>query len=155
MPGKGRPITERERAASEDALRWQLIDQPLTSMWRIAGMQILEFGIQKPFINAKGEETTKADGSFHVSCEWGIFGPDFRLTSNHFGEVRTDEFALDFYGRVSNNPLIVLNLNLDLLGNLDILLTDGFRICFVPDDDDGDQWRFLAPETGADVVMDN
>src|SRR5689334_7990693 len=51
-----------------------LIGEALTSMWRILGLQVLEFGTQKPAANRKGEPITRADHLLRVSCSWRVIG---------------------------------------------------------------------------------
>jgi len=59
----------------EQALR-PIIGEPLTAMWRYAGNQKFEFGVQRPCKNRKGEEITRADLGLVVSCHWRMDAPD-------------------------------------------------------------------------------
>ncbi len=64
-----------EKAQIEQTLR-PLVGLPLSDMGRFAGWQRFEFGPQKPFINTKEQEATKADYAIDVSCGWRIVGPE-------------------------------------------------------------------------------
>lgn len=75
---KGRKTTFRLATLSEASRTFQtLVGEPLTDMRRYLGIQMFEFGEQKPFINRKGEEAEIAHNILHAMIPWEIIGPGF------------------------------------------------------------------------------
>jgi hypothetical protein len=117
-------------------------------MWRYAGCQKFEFGEQRPFINRKGEQTSEADWGLVVSSDWRIIGPDgFELSSEHFGEQRTDDHASSFYESLADGPVVV-SIEVENNGELFFQMDRGYslRVMHSPEAEaDEDQWRLMPP----------
>jgi hypothetical protein len=116
----------------------QLIGEPLTGMFRFAGIQAFRFGVPRPGKNYKGEDVLRADRSLHVSCSWRIVGPEgVVVSSEDFGRngVRSDEHAHPFYH---------IRLQMSRGYFLDVQPNEPED---EPDEDStGEQWRFLPKD---------
>ncbi|MES2459420.1 MAG: hypothetical protein V4671_02465 [Armatimonadota bacterium] len=131
-----------------------LIGEPLTDMMRFAGIQVFEFGVQRPRKNRKGEDITRADQRLHVSCSWEIAGADgFVLSREDFGPegVRQDEKAHPFYESLQTDDAPVVEaIEADDAGVLRLQLSQGYMLQIQPDEmeeePDEEQWRFLPKD---------
>ena len=132
----------------EQALR-PLIGNPLSDMTRFGGIQIFEFGVQRPRKNRKGQEITVADQKIHVSsCEWRISGPEGEIVgSKDFTPVRGDERAHPFYQMLGDNPPLVQTVEADKAGGFVLQMIGGYSLTVSVDENikepDIEQWRFL------------
>jgi len=125
-----------------------LIGEPLTYMFRYAGYQKFEFGIQRPAKNRKGEAITVADLGFVVACPWRITGPEGCIVSSaDFGpdRERRDAGASGFYHLVGADPPFVEAVEVDEDGTLRFVLSAGYTIYVEPEiyEPDDEQWRFM------------
>lgn len=127
-----------------------LLGQPMSDMWRAAGMQLIEFGIQRPFINRKGDEVTRADRSIHISCCWSISGPQGEIASAaDFGSDRSrrDEKAYPFYRMLGDPALTIQFIRADDDGGFtmrtrgDYVLTVGPCSDEENEEEDDEYWR--------------
>jgi hypothetical protein len=136
-----------------------LIGEPLSGMFRFAGVQAFEFGVQRPARNRKGQEITHSDMGLHVACSRQVSGPEgFKLSSEDFDpdRGRRDEQAYPFYALLESDPPLVEAIDADENGALRLRLSRGFALEVNPDtiscedelieDEDGEQWRFLPKE---------
>jgi len=142
------------REETETRLR-PLLGRPLSDMWRAAGMQVLEFGEQRPAKNRRGQEITRADRSLHVSCCWLIEGPNGEIvSSDDFGPqgARRDERAHPFYEMLGDPILAVRSIASDEVGGIKLGMSEGFGLTVRPcwdgpfGDDDTEQWRYLPAD---------
>ena len=143
---------------------YPLVGEPLSDMFRFAGIQVLEFGVQRPCKNRKVEDVTRADQSLHVSCHWRIAGPDGTVvTSDDFGQggSRCDEKAYPFYDMLGEAPPAVEAIEADELGNVVMRLANGYMLEIRLDTEteasgsdmdltDDEQWRYLPRDEGED-----
>ncbi len=60
-----------------------LVGHPIVDCWRVANMQIFEFGPRTQIVNRKGEDVEIGEFRLHVQCRWRlvdaekiIFGSD-------------------------------------------------------------------------------
>lgn len=126
-----------------------LVGEPLTDMWRYAGCQKFEFGVQKPAVNRDGEEITKADLGLVVSCDWFVTGPEGSVVSSHdFGPdgARRDAHAHPFYNLLATSPPVVESVAANAEGALCIRMSAGFTLEVGPDadgDPHDEQWRLM------------
>jgi hypothetical protein len=134
-----------------------LLGQPLSDMWRAAGMQIFEIGVQRPCKNRRGQEITRADWSLHVSCCWYIMGPKGDIvSSSDFGPdgSRRDEQAKPFYGMLGDPALTIITLQSDGYGGINLGMSGGYNLAIWPpweneadregQETDEEQWRLLS-----------
>ncbi|GEM_PF-1893870 len=135
----------------------ELVGLPLTDMWRYIGFQRFEFGEQKPHLNRKGEETSSADYVLVARGVWRIVGPDgFELSSDHFGDPRTDEHALPFYESLGEEgPPRVEGIVVRVDGEISIAMSKGYSLTVRPWDEEPPEgaswserevWRYMPPE---------
>ncbi|MGV3724288.1 MAG: hypothetical protein ACO1SX_25620 [Actinomycetota bacterium] len=140
----------------EAALR-PLTGEPLTDMWRYAGCQKFEFGVQRPARNSKGVEITRADYGLVVSCEWRIDGRQGRVVSSEDfgpGENRRDAQAGWFYGLIRTDPPVIGSIRAGADGALSLRMTQGLTLEVIPTaeiEPDDEQWRFMC--RGRDPVV--
>jgi len=133
---------------AEAALR-PLIGEPLTDMWRYAGCQKSEFGVQRPAKNRQGEEITLAELGLVVSCDWRILGPEGCVVSSDdfgHGESRRDTHAHPFYELIHRAPPVVEEIKADDEGGLRIEMSAGYSLEVVPSlgiEPEDEQWRFI------------
>jgi hypothetical protein len=144
------------REEIETALK-PLLGEPVSNMWR-AGFQIFEIGEQRPFKNRKGQDTTRADLSLHVSCDWYITRSGEPIVSSEdFGPgwgVRRDEKAFPFYEALGGPEFIIRSVRADSSGSVVIRMAGGYVLQIITDrrkdelDPDADtaQWRFLPKD---------
>lgn len=130
-----------------------LFGEPLSDMYRFAGIQVFEFGLQKPCKNRKGEDITRADQSLHASCHWRITGPEGDiLSSEDFGPgtERRDEKAQPFYQRLTDDPLLITAIEADEQGSLHLALSGGHALhlqpCKEPEAEYPERWRYLPKD---------
>ncbi len=135
-----------------------LIGEPLSDMYRFAGIQVFEFGVQRPGKNRKGEEITFADRRLHVSCRWCITGPEGNIVSSmDFGPNRSrhDERASPFYEMLESEPPVVEALKADESGAIVLRMSRGYTLEVQPDEGEdtqipvehsNEQWRFLPKD---------
>jgi hypothetical protein len=134
----------------ETALR-PLLGQPLSDMWRYAGYQKFEFGVQRPAKNREGEAVTVADWGLVVACRWAITGPEGLVVSSaNFGPgtARRDEPARPFYRLIHADSPVVEGLEADQDGALRFVLSQGYTLEVRPEADmdaEDEQWRFMPP----------
>lgn len=142
-------LSDSQKSLVQDALA-PLVGLPISDMWRYAGCQKFEFGEQRPHLNRKGDETTWADWGLVVSCAWRIEGPNcFILSSDHFGETRTDDFAHDFYDSLEDAAPVVEGVDVQNDGGFCLTLSKGYALDVQPDadvDPEYDRWRFMPPD---------
>jgi hypothetical protein len=135
----------------------QLIGEPLTGMFRFAGIQAFRFGVLRPGKNYKGEDVMRVDRSLHVSCSWRIMGLEGAVVSSEdFGRngARNDEYAHPFYHLINSHPLLVEAIEADEHGAIRLQLSRGYSLEVQPDepedepdeDSTGEQWRFLPKD---------
>lgn len=128
-----------------------LLGEPLTDMWRYAGFQRFEFGVQRPAEKgAKG--VTHSDWGFVVGCDWQISGPDGVIVSAaDFGnESRTDDRAYPFYKLLADQPPVLQKLEAEANGALRFEFSGDYLLEVTPEDTAGDDepstlehWLFL------------
>jgi len=130
-----------------------LIGEPLSDMFRFAGIQAFEFGVPRPCKNHKGQDITLADQGLHISCHWCISGPEGTIVSSEdFGPDgrRHDEQAHPFYDTLKSNPPVVEVVVVDEAGALRLCLSGGYSLTVLPqelsNDSDEEQWRFLPKD---------
>lgn len=134
-----------------------LLGEPLSDLWRIGDLQIVEFGVQRPFTNHRGKETTSADQRLHISCDcyWSIQGPSGTIVSSEDfdsnGNCR-DTRAYPFYEVLASHPLTVERIVADEIGSACFYLSDGYSLtlqsnrCSSNLEEDKEQWRFLPKD---------
>jgi len=141
-----------EKAQIEQTLR-PLVGLPLSDMGRFAGWQRFEFGPQKPFINTKEQEATKADYAIDVSCGWRIVGPEgIVVGSDDYGpgSERHDEQAKPFFRMLAQSPPVVESVRVDAVGSVHFALTGDYSLDILPmGGSQEDRWIFLPPGAGA------
>ena len=125
-----------------------LIGEPLSGMSRLGGMQMFEFGIQRPRKNRKGQDITLADQRLHVSCHWCITGPEGGIfSSEDFHPVRRDEKAYPFYDMLESDPPAVEAIAADEKGGFTLRMVRGYTLVIWlienTNEPDAEQWRFL------------
>lgn len=138
------------KAEIEAALQ-PLLGEPLTDMWRYAGFQRFEFGVQRP--TRKGTKgMTHSDWGFVVGCDWRISGPDGVIVSAaDFGEERrTDERARPFYRLLADQPPVLQKLEAEVTGALRFEFSGAYLLEVTPEDTSDDDessmtehWIFL------------
>ena len=128
-------------------------------MMRFAGIQVFEFGVQRPRKNRKGEDITRADQRLHVSCSWEITGPNgLVLSHDDFGPIRRDEKAYSFYEILTGDaPPLVEVIEADDDGALRLQMSHGYTLDIRPDEmdeePDEEQWRFLPKDEGQNHLV--
>jgi len=144
----GMRLTGEERRSAKEALS-ALVGLPLSDMFRYAGCQKFEFGEQKPHLNRKGEEMTRADWGLVASCHWRIQGPSgFLLTWEDFTPARRDDHAMAFYGSLKSDPPVVESVEVEEDGGLRIGMTCEYSLALDPsnyDEEYFEDWRFMPP----------
>jgi len=136
-----------------------LIGEPLSDIWRYAGCQKFEFGIQRPTTNHEGEEITLADWGLVVSCDWRVTGPEGHVVSSGdfgFGGSRRDEQAHPFYDRIHADSPVVESVGADDDGKLSIRMSRGYLLQVDPVtgiDPEDEQWRFTPKDEEARHVV--
>jgi hypothetical protein len=134
----------------------------LSGMWRYAGRQVFEFGVQAPHINRKGKEITLGKQSLVVSCDWRLWeGPEMLLTSTDFTPERRDQDGYRFYELLLHQPPRVEAILVQKRGGLQLSLTDGFVLEIVPTADvifhegflEDEQWRYLPEDENASQLV--
>ncbi len=140
------------REEIETALK-PLLGQRISDMWRAAGIQFFEVGIQKPFRNSKGKEVTRADWSLDVSCCWSVTEPEGEIvSSDDFGPdgARTDEKAFPFYDMLGNPRLNITTIRAEDDGGLTVQMAGGYRLevwsCWNDAEPEEELWRLLPPD---------
>jgi hypothetical protein len=129
-----------------------LIGEPLTDMWRYAGCQKFEFGLQRPAKNRSGQEITRSDLGLVVSCHWRISGPAGHVVSSaDFGpkESRRDTLAGPFYQLLEDAPPVVEALEASDDGALCLRMTSGYTVEVLPTagiEPEDEQWRFMPKD---------
>lgn len=131
-----------------------LIGEPLTDMWRYAGCQKFEFGVQRPMNNKRGEDTSMADWGLVVECGWRITGPEGPVvSSDDFSpDGRRDEGAYPFYDQVHTDSPVVEDIAVADDGAFRIRMSRGFTLEVQPAADAGpqdEQWRLMSPDKQA------
>lgn len=144
--GKGQM---KMRVKIETAMN-ELIGQPLTSMWRYAGLQKFEFGVQKPSRNRKGEKVTHADWGLVVTCRWQIDDKDENkiVGSEDFGPqgARRDSGASEFYKRLWSDPPIVQSIEGNVRGDVYFTMSEGYTLDIRVQANLDEQWRLMPPK---------
>jgi hypothetical protein len=136
-----------------------LIGEPLTDMWRYAGCQKFEFGVQRLIQNDDGEEIRRADLGFVVSCAWRIDGPEGCVVSSaDFGPEgsRRDTPAEPFYQLLDEAPPVVEALEVSDEGALLFRMTPGYRLEVLPSaglEPNDEHWRFMPGGPAKDHVV--
>lgn len=127
-----------------------LLGERLSDMWRAAGMQLFEIGVQRPCKNHKGQDITRADMRLHISCCWDIQGPEGKIvSSDDFGpdNTRRDEAAKPFYDMLGDPVLTINAIQADDRGGITLRMSGSHTLCVRPDwandYSDWEQWRFL------------
>lgn len=124
-----------------------LVGKPLSDMWRYAGLQKFEFGVQRPHKNRKGQDVTWADWGLVVACAWRITGrarPVVASADFGPGRSRHDEQALPFYTGLATAPPIVEAIEAAANGSLRISLSHEYLLEVHTDGEtDSEQWRFM------------
>ena len=139
------------KKAVEQALQ-PIVGEPLTDMWRYAGCQKFEFGVQRPAKNDDGEEITLADWGLVVSCDWSVSGPAGRVVSSDDfgpGRRRRDKRAHPFYDSLRTEPPVVECIEADEEGALFIQMGRRILLTVRPDPKIGgidEQWRFMPKD---------
>lgn len=137
------------KAEIEQALH-PLLGEPLSNMWRYAGCQKFEFGVQRPHKNRKGQTVTWADWGLVVTCAWCIRGPEgVIVSSDDFGPGRSrrDEKAYPFYDMLHDDPPIVETIVAGEDGTVHIQMTRGYTLDVRPKGGpDTEEWRFMPPD---------
>lgn len=146
------------RKQIEEALQ-PLIGEPLTDMWRYAGCQKFEFGVQRPMQNTRGEECTRADLGFVVSCDWRINGPEgYIVSSADFGPEgsRRDPPAEPFYDLLGDTPPVVEALEVNDEGALLFRMTSGYTLEVLPSADiepHDEHWRLMPKDREQEHIV--
>lgn len=141
-----------EKAQIEEVLH-SLVGLPLSYMGRFVGWQRFEFGPQKPFINKKGQEATKADYAIHVACGWRIVGLEGIIVGSDDygpGSERHDDQGKPFFRMLAQSSPVVESVSADDVGSVHLALTGGYRLDVLPMGAiQAEQWIFLTPGAGA------
>ncbi len=136
-------------AAQIEQVLHPLVGLSLSDMGRFVGWQRFEFGPQKPFINKKGQEATKADYAIDVVCGWRIISPEGVVVgSDDYGPgmERHDEQGKPFFRMLSQSPPVVESVRADNVGSVHFALTGGYRLDILPMGAiQAEQWIFLTP----------
>jgi len=129
-----------------------LVDLPLSNMSRFVGWQRLEFGPQRPFVNKKGHNVTKADYAIHVACGWRIIGPEGIVVGSEDygpGSERHDKQGKPFFRMLAQTPPAVQGVKADAVGSLRFAMTGGYWLDILPlGAIQAAQWIFLTPGAG-------
>lgn len=127
-----------------------LLGERLSDMWRAAGMQLFEIGVQRPFKNRKGKDVTRADWSLDVSCCWSISGPDGEIvSSDDFGpeQARRDDKAMPFYNLLGDPTLAITALRANDEGGIRIQMAGACVLeiwpCWEDAEPEDEHWRLL------------
>lgn len=127
-----------------------LIGLPLTDMWRYAGHQKFEFGVQRAHKNRRGEEVTWADWGLVVACHWRITSSTgIVVSSKDFGpgKSRRDEAAYPFYEMLEDAPHFVEAIRAADDGAVCFRMTDEYTLEVWPDGEPNEeQWRFMPKD---------
>ena len=138
----------------------------MSDCWRVADMQIFEFGPRHKFVNRKGEQVVASDLRLHVQCRWRIvdaagilFGRDDLLRpvdkSISFVDFDwdKDESVLDvvqrkWFAEHRTAPLHVASATGDIYGGFRIRLQQDVVLEAFPCDCDrgeySEHWRLLG-----------
>ncbi|MCO5297393.1 MAG: hypothetical protein M9921_11090 [Fimbriimonadaceae bacterium] len=141
MGDRWEQIAQREL---QEALRSLLVGLPLSDYWKPI-FHVFEFGEQKPKLNKRGVEITKADVSLNVECSWRIrCGTRYVMGSDDFEFPRSvQRVALprrrtppgdpndairwrvcqQFFREVERASLVVRRVQVSALGDLKISLS--------------------------------
>ena len=141
-----------------------LRNEPLSDMWRYAGRQKFEFGVQRPFRNRKGVVTTRADRGLVVSCDWRLWAyEELILSASDFGPgtARRDGDGEGFYDELGVFPPLVEQIEVLEQGGIRLVLSRGYILEIIPNGGgeyregflEGEQWRFMPKEEAADQVV--
>jgi hypothetical protein len=135
-----------------------LVGLPLSDMWR-AGFQIFEFGVQRPHLNHRGEEVTRADYALHVSCPWRVLSPaGLALGSGDYespGRGPRHHRARAFFEQMDAGLLTVEGVEVDASGGPRLQLGKGYLLEIVPMTSVGarEHWRLLPAGKQPHVVV--
>lgn len=142
-----------------------LIGEPLSACWRVANMQVFEFGPMHEMLNRKGKKVNGSDLRLHVQCRWRIvdgkhilFGCDDLLKPAN-AEIPIDEFDWDkddacldvaqrnWFLEHRDAPLQVVSAMGDNYGGCRIQLQDRVSLELFPCDSDrsesSEHWRMF------------
>lgn len=134
-----------------------LIGQPLSDMFRYAGLQRFDFGEQRPSVNSKGLPNTISDWGLVVGCNWQIDGPDgFRLQQADYrsGPGPEGPNIHEFFEMLEKDPPKLLSYELDALGTLTMVLERGYQLRVEACSSSGwEQWRLVPQRTEAHIHL--
>ena len=120
-------------------------------MFRYAGYQKFEFGVQRPFKNRKGEDITRADWGLVVGGDWRITGTEGGIVSSDdfgSGKERRDQSAKDFYRSLSNTFPLVKTIEAEDNGAVRIAMSGGYLLeIHASGGNDGERWRFMPKDS--------
>lgn len=143
-----------------------LIGQPIGDCWRVADMQIFEFGPRHLKRNRKGEMVEASDISLHIQCRWRfvdarsiLFGRD-DLSYPADETIPQEQFDWDksssvldvaqsgWFEKHGASLPVVQQVQGDGYGGFQIALTGGFTLeCFPCDSqrsEYSEHWRLLG-----------
>ncbi len=136
-----------------------LIGEPLTDMWRYIGFQKFEFGLQKPFMNRKGIEVSKADHGLVTNGEWKLTDPEGKSISRQDFEsshVPPNPAVLAFLENLLDRAPKVTEITTGPRSYVKVFMTEGFslELSFLSSAR-GCEWRYISPDRSSDhfVVM--
>jgi len=161
-------MAEDTKNSIEGALQ-PLIGLPLSIAREAADMRVFHFGAIRPHRSGKG---TVGRYALHIQCAWRLTGADRIITgySDRFSslgadnepdpenwragnlqKVRIEEFMGD-YDEKTRSPVdlagrhVVVAVEADRYGSVDIVLTGGVRLQVFPDGSSTEDWRFISTE---------
>lgn len=151
-----------------------LIGKPIFDCWRVANMQIFEFGECQKILNRRGCEVEVADWKLHLQCRWRmvdgesiVFGND-DLYYPADEKLPWDEFDWDkqesvldlrqqeWFAINRDKKRKVTDAIGDIYGGFQIKLEGGFRLEAFPcksfQDEHCEQWRLFESESEHFVI---
>jgi hypothetical protein len=140
--------------------------QPMGDCWRVANMQIFEFGPRVRIVNRKGQEVETGELRLHVQCRWRLVDPqriifgsdDINYPADE--SISLDEFDWDKYQAVldiaqrrwfeehQGSPLKVVAVRGDAYGGFQLQFEGGVALEALPCDsrrgEYSERWRLLG-----------
>lgn len=154
-----------------------LVGQPISDGWRVANMQIFEFGPLRKRINRKGEEVESGELKLHIQCRWRmvdrtriLFARDDLLRPAD-ESISLDDFDWDkqeskldvvnraWFAEHHTKPLCVISASGDDYGGFRLALEENVALEVFPCDSNrgeySEHWRLLGHrKDGSHFVID-
>lgn len=119
----------------------------MSSFWRYAGLQRIEFGLQEPFINRLGQTSSMGEYSLTMSCKWNVSESGISIISSDDYNPRNESRNLEakwFFTLIKTEPPIVSDIVSDNKGIIAIRLNRNFTLNINPTEiTSGEYWRFF------------